>query len=60
MSIGKMRSELQHALLEWRDAGGPVSDVTDYIEGLISAKVDEILQAREDNKGALGKGKDGG
>jgi len=50
-----MRAELQHALLEWKDAGAPVSDVTDYIEGLISAKVDEILQARADNARALGK-----
>ena len=40
--------ELGQALLEWRDAGGPVEEVTDLIEGLISAKLDAVLQARED------------
>jgi len=53
MSISKARNALEHALLEWKDAGGSVQEVTDYIEGLISAKVDEILQAKADVAGLL-------
>jgi len=52
VSISQTRIKLQRALLEWRDAGGHVEDVTDYIEGLISAKVDEILEARAANASA--------
>lgn len=56
MSTREARFELHHALTEWRDAGGPVEDIADCIEGLISAKVDEILQARADNaRFGLGK-----
>jgi len=49
MSISHTRSKLQRALLEWQNAGGHVEDVTDYIEGLISAKIAEILEARAAN-----------
>ena len=52
MSISHIRSKLQRALLEWRDAGGHIEDVIDYIEGLISAKVDEILEGRAANASA--------
>lgn len=47
--VREFRMTLASALTDWRDAGGRVEDVTDLIEGLISVKVDEILQAREDN-----------
>jgi len=53
MNTRQARFELQHALLEWRDSGAPVDDIADCIEGLIAVKVDEILQAREDNKSIL-------
>lgn len=49
MSMPQTRRDLQRALLEWRDAGGPVEVVTDYIEGMISGKVHEILEARAAN-----------
>ena len=55
MSTNQARLNLNDALREWRDAGAPVEDITDCIEGLISAKVDEILKAREDNSRSLGK-----
>lgn len=55
MNTRQARFELQHALLEWRDSGAPVDDIADCIEGLIAVKVDEILQAREDNRHAEGK-----
>lgn len=43
------RRELHSALTEWKDAGMDVRVLADYIEGFISVKVHEILQAREDN-----------
>lgn len=55
MNTRQARFDLQHALLEWRDSGAPVDDIADCIEGLIAVKVDEILQAREDNRHAVGK-----
>jgi hypothetical protein len=50
MNMPGARRDLQRALSEWRDAGGPVEIVTDYIEGMISGKVWEILEARERNR----------
>lgn len=47
--LPRIRRELARALDEWAQAGGDVEPAIDHIEGLISAKVDEILQAREDN-----------
>lgn len=47
-NVRRYRMELAQALVEWRDAGGPVEEITDLIEGLISAKLDAVLQARED------------
>lgn len=44
-----VRRELHSAMTEWKDAGMDVRVLADYIEGFISAKVHEILQAREDN-----------
>lgn len=55
MNTRQARLELQYALLEWRDSGAPVDDIADCIEGLIAVKVDEILQAREDNRAVLGQ-----
>lgn len=49
MSMPEARRDLQRALLEFRDAGGSVELVTDYIEGMISGKVYEILEARAAN-----------
>lgn len=55
------RCELHGALTDWKDAGMDVRVLADYIEGFISAKVYEILQAREDNAragiSASGEGK---
>ena len=60
--VREFRMQLAKELVEWRDYGGPVEDVTDLIEGLISVKVDEILQAREDNarSGVSAGGSDNG
>lgn len=55
MNTRQARLELQYALLGWRDSGAPVDDIADCIEGLIAVKVDEILQAREDNRAVLGQ-----
>lgn len=51
--VRDFRMQLAQALIEWRDAGGRVEDVADLVEGLISVKVDEILQAREDIRSVL-------
>lgn len=42
-----IRREIARTLNDWAQAGGDVEVAVDYIEGLISAKVHEILQARE-------------
>lgn len=49
MSLPKIRRELVEALVSFKHSQTDASDLVDYIEGFISAKVDEILQAREDN-----------
>lgn len=43
-----IRREIARTLNDWAQAGGDVEVAVDYIEGLISAKVHEILQARVD------------
>lgn len=46
-NVRRFRMELAEALIEWRDAGGHVEDITDRIEALISAKIDIALQPIE-------------
>jgi hypothetical protein len=53
MSLGGIRSELQHELLKWRDAGAPVSAVTVWIEALIDQKIQELLLPIESDAGVL-------
>lgn len=56
MSIAYTRREVVAALTEFRDAGMSAKALADYLEGFISAKVDEILHARADNaRAGLGK-----
>lgn len=49
VSIEQARSDLWTALYDWKNSGGDLREVLDSIEGLVSAKVYEILQARADN-----------
>lgn len=52
ISVSRFRRDVTLALANWRDGTETVGTVVDYIEGFISCKVDEILQAREDNRRA--------
>lgn len=56
MSIQFTRDKLVDALREWRDAGMSAHVMVDYLEGFISSKVDEMLQAKADNaRAGVGK-----